>query len=316
MIQGRRITVTVPAYDEERLIARTLASIPAEVDHVIVVDDASRDRTAEVVAAITDPRVRLIRHERNGGVGAAIVSGYRAFLAGEDDLCVVMAGDAQMDPADLPRLVAPVAAGRADYAKGNRLGSAGVRGVMPRDRFLGNVIFTMLTKIASGYWHVVDSQCGYTVASRAILERLDLDAVYRRYGVPNDLLIKLNVVQARVCDVEVRAIYGEEVSGINPWSTIPRISLLLLRGFWWRMWHRYVLVDFHPLVLLYGAGSVMVVLGFIGALWVAVLRLLTSQHLTAPTLALITLLLVVGSIAVLFAMTFDMLHNADLKVRS
>ncbi len=316
MIDGRLITVAVPAHDEERLIARALAGIPASVDHIIVVDDASSDRTAEIVASLADPRIRLIRRERNGGVGAAIVTAYRAFLDGEDEICVVMAGDAQMDPADLDRLVRPVAEGRADYAKGNRLGSRDVREVMPRDRFVGNVLFTMLTKIASGYWHVVDSQCGYTAISRETLAKIDLDAVYERYGMPNDLLIKLNVARARVCDVEVRPIYGEEVSGIRPWTTIPRISLLLLRGFWWRMWRRHVLIDFHPLALLYAAGSLMVLLGVVGAMWVASLRLFTDRLLTGPTLLFIALLLVVGVVAVLFAMTFDMLHNADLKVRA
>ncbi len=316
MIDGARITVTVPAFNEERLIEQTIRSIPELVDSIIVVDDASTDGTAAKVDGCGDQRVRLIKRPKNGGVGAAIVSGYRGFLEDGGDICVVMAGDAQMDPADLGPLIRPITTGIADYVKGNRLITTDVRAVMPRGRFVGNIVFTMLTKIASGYWHVVDSQCGYAAISRKTLEQLDLDAIYQRYGVPNDLLIKLNVVQARVCDVPVRAIYDEEVSGINPWTAIPKISLLLLRGFWWRMWQRYVLRDFHPLVLLYAFGSLFVAIGGAGAVWIACLRLFVDQNVTNPTVMGVAIFLIVGIQSLLFAMTFDMLHNSDLRVRA
>ncbi|MFT7618581.1 MAG: glycosyltransferase involved in cell wall biosynthesis [Planctomycetota bacterium] len=316
MISGARITVTVPAHNEGRLIEQTIHSIPLSVDRIIVVDDASTDDTTAKVEKLKDDRIQLIRREKNGGVGAAIVTGYRAFLEDGGDICVVMAGDAQMDPADLEPLIAPIVDGKADYAKGNRLITADVRAVMPKGRFVGNIVFTMLTKIASGYWHVVDSQCGYAAISRETLGLLDLDSVYDRYGVPNDLLIKLNVIQARVCDVPVRAIYDEEVSGINPWTAIPKISFLLLRGFWWRMWQRYVLRDFHPLVLLYCFGSLFSMVGFAGAIWIACLRLFIDQAVTFPTVMGVAIFLIVGIQSLLFAMTFDMLHNNDLRVRA
>ncbi len=316
MIDGVKITVTVPAYNEEPLIERTISSIPEIVDQIIVVDDASTDQTVKRIEELADSRVKLICREKNGGVGAAIVSGYRSFLEEGGDICVVMAGDAQMDPSDLIPLLQPIIEDRADYVKGNRLVTSDVRSVMPKERFLGNIVFTMLTKIASGYWHVVDSQCGYAAISRRTLELIDLGSVYERYGVPNDLLIKLNVVQARVCDVPVRAIYDQEVSGINPWTAIPKISLLLLRGFWWRMWQRYVLRDFHPLVLLYFFGSFFTTVGIVGAAWVASLRLFVDQAVTFPTVVSIAILLIVGTLSLLFAMTFDMLHNSDLKVRA
>src|SRR5204863_480289 len=137
------------------------------------------------------------------------------------------------------------------YAKGNRLITHDVREVMPRTRYFGNIVFTLLTKIASGYWHVMDSQCGYTAITREALSRIDLKSVYPAYGFPNDFLVLLNVARARVADVPVRAIYGSEESGINPWIVIPRLSLLLLRRFWWRLWKGHVLRDFHPMVLLY-----------------------------------------------------------------
>jgi glycosyltransferase involved in cell wall biosynthesis len=236
----RGIVVTVPAYREEKLIARTLASIPEEVEGIIVVDDASDDDTCAVVEdlAARDGRIHLHRHARNGGVGAAIKSGYRLFLEGRGEICVVMAGDAQMDPADLPRLLAPVLAGKADYAKGNRLDQPEVRSVMPGLRYWGSQVLSRLTRLSSGYHELMDSQCGYTAATRAILERIDLGAVYDRYGVPNDLLMRLNLAGARVADVPVRPIYGDEVSGIRLGPTVPRLLALLGRGFARRLWCR------------------------------------------------------------------------------
>jgi glycosyltransferase involved in cell wall biosynthesis len=313
VIDGKKITVAVPAHNEERLIGRTLDSLPDYVDHVVVIDDASTDGTARVLAERRESRLEIVSHARNGGVGAAIVSGYRRFLAGNGDVCVVMAGDAQMDPRDLPALLAPVVEGRADYAKGNRFEGKDIMRVMPKDRLVGNIIFTLMTKWASGYWHVVDSQCGYTAITRAALERIDLDRVYARYGVPNDILVKLNAARARVGDVPVRAIYGEEVSGINPWITIPRICLLLVRGFWWRMWQRYVLRDFHLLVLLYVFGSILTALGVAMGVWIAVLRLIQHVRVTEATIMLCALCLIIGVQSVLFAMVFDVLHNAELK---
>lgn len=227
------VVVTVPAFREERLIGRTLASIPDGVERIIVVDDASDDDTVARVeeAAARDARIELVRHQTNRGVGGAIKSGYRAFLDGAGEICVVMAGDAQMDPADLPRLVEPVAAGRADYAKGNRLADPEVSRVMPRHRYWGIRGLNALTRIASGYGVIADAQCGYTAINRAVLHRLEVDAVYERYGVPNDLLIRLNEARARLVEVPVRPVYGEEVSGIRLGPLIPRLLALLGGGF-------------------------------------------------------------------------------------
>lgn len=315
LIQGRHVSVAVPAYNEERLIGETLAGMPASVDRIIVVDDASTDQTNALVRASNDDRIHLIRMSDNGGVGAAIVRGYQEFLQLGGDICVVMAGDAQMDPADLEALIAPIVADRADYTKGDRLRNRGTIQVMPKDRLVGNVLFTLMTKVASGYFQIVDSQCGYTAIRAETLASLDLAAIYPRYGVPNDILIKLNVVEARVCDVPVRAIYGEEVSGITPLTTIPKIALLLFRGFWWRIWHRYVLRDFHPLALLYFLGSCTTFLGLVLGAWIAAMRLWMDRIVTQPTLTLCLFLLLFGFQAVLFAMLMDMTHNRDLNVR-
>ncbi|HUT77241.1 MAG TPA: glycosyltransferase family 2 protein [Polyangia bacterium] len=231
MFAGKRIAVVVPAHNEERLLPRTLATMPAFVDDVIVVDDASTDRTVEV---ISDPAPRpgtiLVRHRRNRGVGAAIVTGYERALSLGADVVAVMAGDAQMDPADLPRLLEPVAAGRADYAKGDRLSWPGASRLMPLARFLGNHFFSALTRMTSGYRDVRDSQCGYTAISSATLSRLDLPRLYARYGFPNDLLAHLHSTGSRLSQVPVRPIYGDEVSGISWFTALVRVPLVLVRS--------------------------------------------------------------------------------------
>ncbi|MEX2612048.1 MAG: glycosyltransferase family 2 protein, partial [Gaiellaceae bacterium] len=258
MFEGKRVAVVVPAYDEEGLVVETLRGIPELVDRIYVVDDASGDATGEQARSVGDPRVEVIRHERNKGVGAAIVTGYRRALEERIDVVCVMAADNQMDPAELEKIVGPVARGEAEYAKANRLFSGEAWKVIPRTRYLGNAVLSLLTKIASGYWHVADSQAGYTALSADALHRLDLDRIYPRYGFPNDLLVHLNVQNARVRDVPSRPIYDiGERSGIRLRSVIPRISWLLFKGFWWRMGQKYVIRDFHPLVFFYSFGVLM-----------------------------------------------------------
>jgi glycosyltransferase involved in cell wall biosynthesis len=313
MFEGKRVGVVVPAYDEEALIAATLSGIPPLADRIIVVDDGSSDRTAERALEVGDPRVEVLEHERRNGVGAAILTGYRRALADGLDVVVVMNGDNQMDPEDLPTLVEPVARGELDYAKANRLSTGQAWQLIPKTRFFGNAVLSMLTKIASGYWHVADSQSGYTVVSREMLERLDLDRVYTSYGFPNDMLVHLNVWNARVRDFPSRPIYGVgERSSMRYRHVVPRIAWLLLRGFFWRLWEKYVKRDFHPLVFFYLIGFVATIAGV--ALGFVVLGFRIAGHqITVGTVVLVALLVLSGSQFTLFAMWFDMESNKDLK---
>jgi glycosyltransferase involved in cell wall biosynthesis len=313
VLDGKSVAVVVPAYREERLIADTLRGIPAFVDRIYVVDDASDDATADAARALGDPRVDVVRHERNSGVGAAIVTGYKRALQDGVDVTCVMAADNQMDPADLERLVAPVARGEVDYAKANRLVSGEAWRVIPRSRYLGNAVLSLLTKIASGYWHVADSQSGYTAISRDMLVQLDLDNVYRRYGFPNDMLVHLNVWNARVRDFPSRPIYGVgERSGIRILNVVPRISWLLLKGFLWRLREKYVIRDFHPLVFFYVLGVLMTIAGLALGVVETVLRI-AGNDVSVGTVVLVALLLIAGSQFTLFAMWFDMESNKDLR---
>ena len=313
MLEGKTLAVVVPAHDEQELIVATLQGIPGFVDRVFVVDDASTDETSARARALEDERVVVVLHDRNRGVGAAIVTGYRRALAERIDAVAVMAGDNQMDPDELEGLALPVVRGEVDYAKANRLFSGSAWELIPRTRYLGNAVLSLLTKIASGYWHVADSQAGYTVVSARMLQLLDLDRIYTSYGFPNDMLVHLNVWSARVRDVPSRPIYDVgERSGIKIRRVVPRISWLLLKGFFWRLREKYVVRDFHPLVFFYGLGFLMTLAGLVLGIVETALRIAGNQ-VTAGTIVLVALLLIAGSQFTLFAMWFDMESNRDLR---
>ena len=312
MYEGKTVAVVVPAYDEERLVAETVRGIPAFVDRILVVDDASGDATAER-AAEADPRVEVIRHERNRGVGAAIVTGYERARDLAVDVACVMAADNQMDPADLETLVRAVASGECHYAKANRLFTGQAWELIPRTRYLGNAMLSFLTKIASGYWHVADSQSGYTAIDLESLRLLHLRRLYPRYGFPNDILVHLNVWNRRVRDYPSRPVYGVgERSGIRLRKVVPTISWLLLKGFFWRLREKYVIRDFHPLVLFYLLGIALSGAGFALGFAEVVLRVL-GNPIPAATIVLVALLVVSGLQLLLFAMWFDMESNRSLS---
>ena len=231
-----RVAVVIPAFNEELAIADAVARVPDWVDRVIVVDDASKDETARRASDRGGRSFEIIRHSQNRGVGAAIVTGYRRTLACGYDVAVVMAGDGQMDPADLPALLTPIAEGRADYVKGNRFGRGEVWRNMPVTRIVGNVGLSLATKLTSGYWSVFDSQCGYTAIHRDAIEALELDRLFPRYGYPNDLLARLKAAGARIAQVPVRTIYGKTwKSGIKLRHVVYPISFVLMRSWAWRL---------------------------------------------------------------------------------
>lgn len=317
MYKGKRVGVVVPAYNEGLLVGRVIETMPDFVDRIWVVDDRSGDDTCAVVERyLSDPayaeRLALLRHEVNRGVGAAIVTGYKRAVEEDIDAVAVMAGDAQMDPDELQYLVAPVVSDQSDYVKGNRLFTGEAWRMIPRVRYLGNAALSLLTKIASGYWHVADSQTGYTAISRAALQILPLDDLFPRYGYPNHILVMLNVYQFRVTDVPVRPIYNVgEKSGIRLWKVMPQLSWLLLKWFLWRLKERYVIRDFHPLVFFYLLAFVLFVVSIplTGRLlyWWSISGLIPRTNALALMFTTIT-----GFQSLLFAMSFDMEYNKEL----
>jgi hypothetical protein len=220
-----------------------------------------------------------------------------------------MAGDAQMDPNDLPALLDPVVNGEVDYSKGNRLISGEAWKKIPRVRYLGNAMLSFMTKIASGYWNVADSQTGYTVANLKVLQTIDLDDIYKSYGMPNDMLVKLNIYNFRVCDVEIHPVYGiGEKSGIKPIRIIPKLTWLMFKFFLHRMFQKYIIRDFHPLIFFYSSGSILFLIGLFLSIYLLFYRIFIGTIAeTSATLAVF--LLITGMQSLFFAMWFDMDYN-------
>jgi glycosyltransferase involved in cell wall biosynthesis len=307
MYKGKTVAVVVPAYNEEKLIAKTITTMPDFVDGIIVVNDGSKDSTLAIVTQLQEAQEKIVvvDHAQNKGLGKSLADGYKKSLELEMDVVAVMAGDAQMDPRDLPAILDPIVQFKADYVKGNRLLTKEVSKVMPRYRLLGNALLTLLTKFATGYWHMMDPQCGYTAISKEALSNLDIERFHRGYGYNADILAKLNVLGYWVLDTPVRPIYEDERSGIKLVTYVPNVSWLLTRLFFWRLWQKYLLRDFHPLVFFYLIAIVTLPLStFLGG-WILYLRI-TANYLSVPTVILFTLLSLFGFQSLLFAMWFDM----------
>ncbi|MEO0565708.1 MAG: glycosyltransferase, partial [Chloroflexota bacterium] len=262
--------------------------------------------------AAEQDRVNAIHHEVNRGVGGAISTGYVWARDNDMDVAVVMAGDNQMDPDDLPDILDPVVEDRADYSKGNRLITGEAWETIPRVRYLGNAALSFLTKIASGYWHVADSQTGYTALNKRALKLLPIEDIYPRYGMPNDFLVTLNIYNMRVVDVPVRPVYADERSDLKISKVLFTLSRLLLRLFFKRMAQKYIIRDFHPLVLFYTLGIFSLLLSFGFGLRALIGFFVTGDM---PPISFLSFIFttISGTQFVLFGMLFDMEANRDLK---
>ncbi len=316
MYKNKTVCVTVPCFNEETQVEKVITSMPDYVDHIVLVDDLSQDNTVEKIKKIKEnnSRVILIEHEINQGVGGAIASGYKWARDKNIDLTVVMAGDGQMNPDDLPALLDPVVEGKADYSKGNRLFTGKAFQKIPTIRYFGNSVLSLMTKIASGYWNVADSQSGYTVINKKALKAIDWDLMYKQYGQPNDVLVKLNVENFKVTDVPVEPVYNiGEKSGIKIQKVIFTIGWLLVKLFLWRMKEKYIIRDFHPLVFFYFLGFCFGIATVLLFLRVFVLWYLTGNIPDINALAAMFSFMSASQFT-LFAMWFDMEANKNLKV--
>jgi glycosyltransferase involved in cell wall biosynthesis len=315
MYLEKKIGIVIPAHNEEKLIGKVIETLPDYVDIIVVVDDCSQDQTAAVVQslAVSNKKIILLRHEQNRGVGAATATGYKWTRDHEIDVSVIMNADFQMDPADLPGMLQPVCAGECDYTKGNRLFRGESWGMIPKHRYIGNSFLSFFTKIASGYWHVADSQSGYTAISLTALKAIDLDALYPQYGIPNDMLIRLNIASFRVRDVSIRPVYNVgEVSGIKIKKVMFTIPWMLTKGFFRRMLQKYVIRDFHPLIFFYFLGLLFFLFTVILTIR-AFIYLEIDGHLPPINTLAAMFSFMSSSLFTLFAMWFDMEYNKDLK---
>jgi glycosyltransferase involved in cell wall biosynthesis len=224
-MQKKHLAVVVPAFREHRLILKTLEGIPDFIHTIVVVDDASKDGTAQTASSLQDPRVHVVEHQTNRGVFAAIATGYQHARHLGADVIAVMAGDNQMHPDDLRAVMGPIERGEAEYVKGNRLLHPQC-GDMPLARRLGTHVLGKLTGYAIGLPQLGDSQCGYTAIDGTLVDRLPLHLVYPRYGYPNDLLGWIALLGGRITEVPVRPVYAEEQSGLRPWHALVALGLI------------------------------------------------------------------------------------------
>lgn len=310
MYQGKKISLVIPARNEERLIGPTLEGATETIDRVYVIDDGSTDDTAEVVRkyASIDPRVELIQHEQNLGVGQAIITGYLRSSEDGYDITVVVGGDNQMPLERVEDLLDPIVKGEVDYTKGNRflMPDTGLED-MPWTRMIPNAMISAMTKIASGYYKIFDVVDGFTAISKRGIDLVDWSKAWKGYGYPMDFLVRLNGYGLKVKDVPRRAIYleGERQSQIKGAPYAFNVAPMLVRDFFWRLFSKYLIRDFHPLFFFFVFGLIFLPLGVLygGVLiyeqWIGV-------GVSGPRSVVCALMIIMGIQFLLFAMLYDM----------
>jgi dolichol-phosphate mannosyltransferase len=303
------VAVVIPCFNVAGQVEETIRSLPDWVRTIVAVDDASADGTRRVLDHLADPRVLRISHERNQGVGGAVMTGYRAALGRGADICVKMDGDGQMSAEDLPGLIEPLIRGEADYAKGNRFWLLDALGTMPRIRLVGNGVLSFLTKLVSGYWSIFDPTNGFTAIRADVLRALDFRRLHRRYFFETSMLIELNIHRAVIRDVDMPARYGSERSSLRVGAVLLRFPWLLVRGLARRFFWRYMIRDFNVLTLSVLAGIPALAFGITFGAYHWWLSLTTGVPATAGTTILAALPIIVGFQCMLTALVLDVLYQ-------
>ena len=313
MYRNNKISLVIPAYNEEKLIKPTLENVPEIIDKIYVVDDFSPDDQNQVIeeCILKDKRIQLLKHEINKGPGAAIITGYLKSSEENYDIAVVVGGDFQMPLDEVDKLLDPIIDGKADYSKGNRFLLSKLDETlkrMPKTRLIGNWIITALTKIASGYYKIMDVVDGYTAITKEAIDVIDWSKAWQKYGYPMDFLIRMNAYGLSVMDVPRTAIYleGERQSQIKGFSYALKVTPMIIKGFLWRLRFKYMYLDFHPLVLFYYISFLLLPIGFIDGIYLILKEFIYNTDGTGPQAILCALLLIMGVQFLLFAMFFDM----------
>jgi dolichol-phosphate mannosyltransferase len=305
---NQTVACVIPVYNEEAFIGGVIQAVPDFVSRIIVVNDASSDRTRERVLATDDPRVILIDHAENVGVGGSVATGYRKALDAGADIVVKIDGDGQMDPRQMGRLIQPILRAKADYTKGVRLRDAAVLRRMPLIRLVGNIGLSFLTKVASGYWNVLDPTNGYTAISAKVLGMLAIDRLSRGYLLETDMLINLYHVNAVVADGEMETRYGSEISHLSPVKAIVPFAFFLLKAFVKRLFWRYFIFDFSAFSLFFLAGSALFSFGLFFGIYHWIIGVSTGMETPTGTIMLAAVPLLLGFQLLLHSAVLD-IHN-------
>jgi dolichol-phosphate mannosyltransferase len=311
------IAVVVPAYRAAATIAGVIAQIPSFVRHIVVVNDASPDATGDIVRGIDDPRVVLVEHEQNQGVGGAVLSGYERAVRLGADIIAKMDADGQMDPEHLVALITPIVVGEADYTKGNRFLHERELSSMPGRRRFGNAGLSFLTKLASGYWGIFDPTNGYTALHASLVALLDRSAIANRFFFESSLLLNLSVLRAVVRDVYIPARYPPgAVSHLSESRAALQFPWLLLRGFVRRIRLQYFVRDFTAVSLYLIFGVILALFGAIWGAWHWVISIQSGVAATTGTVMIAVLPIIVGFQLLLQALTLDIQGAPTIPLHS
>lgn len=303
-----RVAAILPCYNEEKLIEKTVTTLPDFVDAIIAVDDCSKDSTWQIIQELSQKNKRVVpvQLEKNEGIGGAYIHGFEAALDKSMDLVVTMAGDAQCNPDYISKMIDTLIDGDLDYVKANRFVHLDALKQMPAFRRVGNTIITILTKFSSGYYSIFDSQNGYGVFKKQTLEQLPFDHIGRRYDYENTLLIALAIMDAKIKDEPVPAIYGDEVSTIPVFKTTVRALFVIWKGFWRRIFYKYIVYNFHPIALFFLSGLFLGGIGLGVSIYLLYVRLVDGIAPSTGSVMLAVLPIILGFQLLLSAITMDM----------
>ena len=263
MYDGNKICVVIPAYNATKTISAVISTLPDWVDQIIVVNDSSNDDTIFTLQRLKDPRLTIVNHEKNRGVGGAMKSGYAKGLEGDADIFVKVDSDGQMDPNQIRRLLDPIIAKEANYTKGNRFLHTKQLKAMPALRRIGNFAISFLSKVSTGFWNIFDPTNGFTAISRQALELIDLDQLDDSYYFETSLLEALYLVRAPIKDVSMHAIYKGEKSHLSETKVLFQFPLKMIATFFNRIHMTYFMQDFNAVSIFLVVGSVSLLFGFI-----------------------------------------------------
>lgn len=308
-----KVAIVIPCYRVERHIAEVIRGIPVHYGTIICVDDASPDASGAVIESLADKRVVLLRHPKNLGVGGAVKTGYTEAVRRGAHICVKMDGDGQMNPDHLDDLVAPLLEDVAEYSKGNRFVDLGSLRQMPTRRLLGNAFLSFTSKMACGYWNMLDVSNGFTAIKSELVKRMDFGTISDRYFFETSVLIELNILRATVADVEMPARYGDEQSSLRISRVASTFPPLLLRGLLRRFYWRYLIEDFGVVSICVLLGIPLLLFGTLFGIWHWVDTFRAGIPATAGTVFVAALPIILGTQLLLAAVLLDVISSPSVK---